>query len=133
MMYDPKAWFWLVGAAQEIYSSAAAGFVTADDSAYASFIASGNLPTRIASQDDLVDVLRAANVPPYHLVPTRTVVDRLQAAGKLTAARAALDGAALYLRERWNTRTEIFADDQDALALLQAIGADAEVILAPVS
>jgi hypothetical protein len=65
------------------------------------------------------------------LVPKRTIVDRLQAAGKLEAARAALDAADLYTRERWNTREAIFADDETALALLSAIGADPDSILAP--
>jgi hypothetical protein len=63
-------------------------------------------------------------------VPTRTIVDRLEAAGKLEAARAALDAAPLYTRERWNNRPLVNADDPDANALLQGIGADPAVILA---
>lgn len=66
------------------------------------------------------------------LVPKRVIVDRLQAAGKLEAARAALDSADLYTRERWNTRDAIYADDEVALALLEIIGAPAGEILAPV-
>jgi hypothetical protein len=65
------------------------------------------------------------------LVPKHVIVDRLQAAGKLGAARAALDAADLYTRERWNTRDAIYADDESALALLAAIGADPADILAP--
>jgi len=64
------------------------------------------------------------------LVPKSKVVDRLQAAGMLEAARAALDSADLYARERWNTRDAIYTDDETALALLNAIGADPAVILA---
>ena len=64
------------------------------------------------------------------LVPKRLIVDRLEAAGLLVAARAALDAAPLYDRERWNARESIYADDPTALALLAAIGADAEAILA---
>jgi hypothetical protein len=59
------------------------------------------------------------------------IVDRLQAAGNLPAARAALDAADLYTRERWSAREAIYADDPTAIALLQAIGADPEAILAP--
>ncbi len=59
------------------------------------------------------------------------IVDRLQAAGLLAAARAALDAADLYTRERWNTRDSIYADDQTAVALIEAIGADPADILAP--
>lgn len=58
------------------------------------------------------------------------IIDRLNATGKLAAARAALDQAPLYTQERWNVRTEIYADDPDAIALLTAIGADLQVILA---
>lgn len=64
------------------------------------------------------------------LVASSAIVDRLQEAGKLEAARAALDAGDLYTRERWNSRTAIYADDPDALALLAAIGADPETILA---
>jgi hypothetical protein len=90
------------------------------------------MPTRIDTTNSLIEVLRAANVPPYHQVPTRTIVDRLEAAGKLEAARSALDAASLYTRERWNNRQVVNADDPDANALLQAIGADPVVILAPI-
>lgn len=66
------------------------------------------------------------------LVPKRVIVDRLQAAGLLDAARAALDAADLYTRERWNTRDAIYTDDETAIALLAAIGADASAVLAPI-
>jgi hypothetical protein len=65
------------------------------------------------------------------LVRRSVIVDRLQAAGNLPAARAALDAADLYTRERWSAREAIYADDPTAIALLQAIGADPEAILAP--
>lgn len=64
------------------------------------------------------------------LVPKRLIIDRLQAVGKLEAARATLDAADLYTRERWNTRDAIYADDAAAIALLAAIGADPTAILA---
>jgi hypothetical protein len=63
------------------------------------------------------------------LVPKRLIVDRLHAAGLLDDARAALDAADLYTRERWNTREAIYADDIGAIALLTAIGADPAAIL----
>lgn len=65
------------------------------------------------------------------LVPKRTIVDRLAAAGKLDAARAALDASDIHTRERWNTREAIYADDAATLALLNAIGAEPSDILAP--
>lgn len=63
------------------------------------------------------------------LVPKRLIIERLHAAGLLEAARAALDVADLYTRERWNTRDAIYADDESAIALLDAIGADSNAIL----
>jgi hypothetical protein len=65
------------------------------------------------------------------LVPCAVIVDRLQAAGKLEAARAALDAADLYVQERWNARNAIYADDATAISFLRAIGADPDAILAP--
>ena len=53
------------------------------------------------------------------LVRRSVIVDRLQAAGKLEAARAVLDTADLYTRERWNAREAIYADDPTAIALLR--------------
>ena len=88
--------------------------------AYEAWLAAGNTP------DPYV-----APPAPRCLVPKTAIVDRLQAAGKLAAARAALDAADLYTRERWNTRDAIFADDPTAIALLTAIGADPDAILAP--
>jgi hypothetical protein len=63
-------------------------------------------------------------------VPKRVIVDRRQATGKLAAARAALDAADLYTRERWHTRAAIHADDAAARALLQDIGAVPDETLA---
>lgn len=63
------------------------------------------------------------------LVPKRLIVERLHEAGLLAAARAALDAADLYTRERWNTRDAIYADDASAVALLQVLGADPDAIL----
>lgn len=65
------------------------------------------------------------------LLAKSIIVDRLQQSGKLVLAKAALDAAPLYTRERWNARSHIFTDDPDAQALLTAIGADPAVIFAP--
>lgn len=64
------------------------------------------------------------------LIPKRVIVDRLHAAGILEKAFEALNAADLYTRERWNTRTDIYADDPTAVALLKAIGANPAEILA---
>lgn len=69
-------------------------------------------------------------VPEPRLVDKKDIVDRLYTAGKLDAAKVALDAADLYTQERWNSRMSIFADDPTALSLLNGIGADPTVILA---
>lgn len=80
----------------------------------------------------LLSQKEADEVPVRYLVPKRVIVDRLHDAGLLDAAYAALNAADLYTRERWNTRTDIFADDPTALAVLATIGGDPAVIFAPV-
>jgi hypothetical protein len=86
-------------------------------------------------KDCLADAVAAADQvvasTERRLVAKHVIVDRLQSAGLLDAAYAALDAQDRYTRERWNTRTHIYADDPTAVALLKAIGADPEVILAP--
>lgn len=130
--YSPADWYWIIGDDEtKVYSSARGVTATSDDETYTAWAAAGGIATRIDSMDSLIEVLRAANAPPYHSVPTRVIVDRLEQIDKLTAARAALDAADLYTRERWNNRQLIYADDPTAIALVQGIGADPAVILAP--
>lgn len=89
----------------------------------------------------LADAPVAPAVPPAPAgdVAKLLVVERLEAAGLLRAALAALQidapaadltDAALALRERWLAAREIARDDPGALALLAAIGADPAAILA---
>ena len=58
-----------------------------------------------------------------------SIVDRLQAAGKFNAAMSALSQDA-YTLERWRSAIEINKDDQQVRALLTAVGADADSIMA---
>lgn len=66
------------------------------------------------------------------LVSKSLIISRLNDVGLLAAASPAIN-ANLYVRERWYApdRPAIYADDAEALALLAAIGADPETILAP--
>jgi hypothetical protein len=64
-------------------------------------------------------------------IAKHVIVDRLQAAGKLAPARARLEAGNLYARERFGARTAFDANDAELIALLNAIGADPSVILAP--
>lgn len=83
----------------------------------------------LAADDTELIAFLNPSAPP-RLVLKRVIVDRLYAAGKLEAARAALDAQPLYTRERWNSRDSVYATDPDTIALLKAIGADADAILA---
>lgn len=141
--------FWIVdGDDSRVWSSEAAAYVPMPAGMFptvADALDAGNLstelvdvvPTRIASEEELWAVLRdhfpdglPAEQRSPRLVPKRIIIDRLQAAGLLEEAKAAIDAADLYTQERWNTRTDIYANDQTAHDICRAIGADPDVIFA---
>ena len=63
MEYAPANWYWIIaGDDRQVYSSARASTVAIGDKAYKTWLAQGNVPTRIASMDELKDVLIAAGV-----------------------------------------------------------------------
>ena len=66
---------------------------------------------------------------PYE-VSKLAIVDRLEVAGLRAAAKAALAQDGLR-QDRWDNSVAIRSDDADVRALLTAIGADPDVILAP--
>jgi hypothetical protein len=71
MMYTPSNWYWIVGDDEsQVWSSRLAAFVPADDPAYVSWLAMGGVPTRIATMDELYDVLATAypagSLPTYN-------------------------------------------------------------------
>lgn len=92
----------------------------ADWRVYQAWVAAGNTP-------DPADVPESER----RMVPKGVIVERLIAAGKIEAARAALAQISVADQERWNAKPAVYADDARALALLRAIGADPAVILAP--
>jgi hypothetical protein len=58
--YNPVDWYWIVADDQsKVWSSARAGYVSANDEAFVLWTAGGNLPTRIASIEELSDVFAA--------------------------------------------------------------------------
>lgn len=63
-------------------------------------------------------------------VSTYRIVRRLEAAGLIEAADAALDAQPVLFR-RFYTAGTIPHDDPDAIAFLQGIGADPVIVLAP--
>jgi len=127
--YEPFNWFWIVGDDEtRAYSSAAGGYVDVAQ-------APEDRITRIASMDELIEVLRAANVPPYHSVSPYRIVRRLEAAGLSQRALAVLEAPQnAVLKARFYTLAGvggISADDPDAIALVIAAGGDPAEILAP--
>lgn len=77
------------------------------------------------------DIAAAPDKLPRRYVPKYTILRRLQDADKLAAAFAAFDQLDRGRRELWHAAQDIWSEDPDTLALLRAIGADPDVILAP--
>jgi hypothetical protein len=64
--YEPKNWYWRVaGSTTQVYSSKAGDYVPVANATYQAWLASGGVPTNIASEAELGDVLA-----PYALRPT---------------------------------------------------------------
>jgi hypothetical protein len=71
-------------------------------------------------------------VAPKRKIAKSVIISRLIEANKIGAARAVLDSNdAAYARWWAPDRPAIYYDDPEALALLTAIGADPEIIMAP--
>lgn len=132
MEYDPRDWYWAVAGDQsQVYSSRRASLVAIADPEYQVFLQRA-VATQIASMDDLTDVLRQANVPPYHTVTPYRIVRRLEEAGVAAAAISVLEQPTnAVLKWRFSTLTAIPADDPDARSLVLAAGANPDEILAP--
>lgn len=132
-LYDAKNWYWVIaGDNLQVYASQRVTSVPDSDEGYQNFLADGSLPTRIASMDELIAVLRAANVAPYHTVSSYRIVRRLEEGGYASAALQVIDAPEnAILKARFYTLGTIPADDPDAIAMVIAAGADPDVILAP--
>ncbi len=125
--YDAADWYWIIGGDEsQLYASARAVLVKPDDAVYAAW---GGVPSRIASMGELIDVLRERGVPPYHRVAKSTIISRLTD-DQLTKAISIMT---VRQQERWRAPDQpaVNADDPETLAIVQAIGADPAVILAP--
>ena len=86
--FNARNWYWIVaGDETKVYSSAAGDYVQSTHKTYQAWIASGNAPSRIASEDELGEVL-----DPYALRPVAAgVLDKYleKQAGRLTLEIAA--------------------------------------------
>lgn len=81
--------------------------------------------------DDGVSLAEPPPVVERRLVPKSVVVARLIAANKIDAAfQALMSNPGAFARWHAPDRPAVYADDPDAIALLQAIGADPAVVMA---
>jgi hypothetical protein len=127
LAYNPYDWHWTVGGDESRFWSSAA-------SAYVTELPEGAGVTPIASEAELDAVLAAYGLlgPTARRMIRKSVVQaRLIEAGKMNAAYAALTANPVYFA-RWFApdHPNVYADDPDAIALLVAIGADAEAVMA---
>ena len=78
---------------------------------------------------NVVEVPDEQPEPSRRLVQKIIIIERLNDLGLLETARIAMDSADLLTRERWNARTEFYADDAETIAFLKSIGADPTQVL----
>ena len=53
--YNVQNWYWIVaGSTTQVYSSAAAAYVSVSDAIYLSWLAAGGVPTKITANDMLI-------------------------------------------------------------------------------
>jgi hypothetical protein len=63
--YNPANWYWIVGGNEaQVFSSAIGNYVPADDATFLAWKADGTIPTRIASEVELGEVLADVRIRP---------------------------------------------------------------------
>lgn len=63
--YNPRDWYWIVnGDETQVYSSATGDFVPDTDATYVEWLADGTVPTRIANEAELGEVLAEYQIRP---------------------------------------------------------------------
>lgn len=64
-IYNPANWYWIVsGNEAQVFSSATGNYVPANDATFLAWKADGTLPTRIASEAELGEVLADVRIRP---------------------------------------------------------------------
>lgn len=132
--YAPHDWYWIVaGDESRVWSSKASAYVPVSDATFQAWLDRGGIPTRIASEQELADVLR-----PYGLfgpvLPHGFTVSMFQ-------ARAALMNAGLYetvdsfMQQAggvdlvaWEYATEVRRDSPMVQAMAQQLGLTSEQV-----
>lgn len=127
--YNPADWYWIVaGNSKKPYSSKSNSYIGADDIRYKAFLANGNYPTRISSFDELKEVLKAAQVPPYLSATPRQVRLVLQENNLLDTVDAALKSADEESQISWEYSTVVDRDNPLLKQLASSLGiSDAQI------
>lgn len=129
--FDAFDHYWLVGGHEgKVYSSKRAAFVQYDDEQYVAWLSQPtNEVTSTETVDELYSILRSNNVPPYHHVAKSVVLSRLTD----TQLEAAIGGMTVRQQERWRAPDSpyVYADDEEVISNIAAVGADPSVVLAP--
>lgn len=132
LVYDPFDWYWIIGSDEsQVYSSKRVKLVGLSDVEFMSWNSDNDRNVSKAdTMNDLVTILRLANVPPYHRIPKSIIVSRLTDQ-QLTSAISLMT---VRQQERWRAPDwpMINADDPEMTMIIDAIGADPEIVLAPV-
>ena len=75
MNYDPAGWYWFVAGDQsQVFSSKVGDYVPLTHPVYVAWLGGGGVPTRIASEDELGEVLANETMRPTNA----TVLDKYQ-------------------------------------------------------
>lgn len=90
-VYNPAAWYWVVGGSPtQVFASQAGAYVPTTDAAYVIWRTAGNRPSAVSSQQELADVLSAAGVAlPAGWVESDASKDRRVSASDTVALRIA--------------------------------------------
>ena len=87
MSYNPSNWYWTVaGSTSQVWSSARAIYVPVTDTAYAAWLAAGNLPSRILNEAELLEVIQQQAPGSYPQFPSGLVAYAAASWAKLLAA-----------------------------------------------
>ena len=85
--YNPANHYWQIGAASQVWSSAAASFVPLTNASYTAWLAAGNLATPVSTQAQITQALSAAY--PAGVPGTATSVPQQSFIGMFTPAEQA--------------------------------------------
>lgn len=125
----PPNWFWIVGGDEErAWSSEAGAFLPISDASFSAWRDAGGLPSRIASETELGEVLASYGLntgglpAPRRELPKLMVQARLKALGRLQAAFDALWSDPDHFGRWFLDGANVYVDDEELLSLLSGIG-----------